>query len=151
MPNGVWGGQPYYKWSPQQHQTIEAYYKFQMERIAADRGCKSLSGWGKKRSGWSSPGSLDDFFTLSPHAQTGNCKASELTAHDEIPEGDESGHAAVYFSEGTRSSILCLVTKANLDYFQEAANIFYEEYEQINTMKGCVVCLNISPVAARTI
>ncbi|KAJ3547319.1 hypothetical protein NM208_g1573 [Fusarium decemcellulare] len=167
MPNGVWGGQLYYEWSPQQQRrTIEAYYKFQMERIAADPGCESLSGWGKAGAykyiqnvlsadrnvpDGAHPEAFDDFFALGAQAQTGNCKASELAAHDEIPEGDEGGHASVYFSEGTRSSMLCLITKADLDFFQEAVNIFYEEYEQTDNMKDCVVCLNISPIAARTI
>ncbi|KAF4944581.1 hypothetical protein FSARC_14636 [Fusarium sarcochroum] len=180
IPNGVWGGQLVHEWSPElQRKTIEAHYKFSLECIAADPGCESITEWGKvgpqkyiqnvlsadrNVPGGGHPEAFDDFFALNPQIQAGNCKASELAAHDEVPEG---GHASIYFSEDTRqarnsevlvspltpyrSSMLCLITKTDLDFLQEAVNIFYEEYKVTDEMKDCNVCLNISPIAAKTI
>ncbi|KAI8716225.1 AGC/RSK protein kinase [Fusarium sp. LHS14.1] len=140
VPEGVWGGQLEFEWSPElQRKTVEAYYKFQMECIARDPGVESLSGWGvsdgekyiqkvvsadRHVPNGGHPEAFDDFYALKPTGLAGNCKPSELAAHDDLSTG--SHDQTVYFSETTRSSMLCLVVKADLDYFQEAVNIFYD-------------------------
>lgn len=116
VPDGVWGGQLEFEWSPElQRQTVEAYYKFQMERIAQDPGVESLSGWGvsdgekyiqkvvsadRHVPNGGHPEAFDDFYALKSTALAGNCKPSELAAHDDLSSGGH--HQTVYFSEATR-------------------------------------------------
>ncbi|KAM5356771.1 hypothetical protein ACJ41O_003417 [Fusarium nematophilum] len=165
MPDGVWGGEISWEWSPEiQRQTAEAFYKFQIEGISEDPGVETISGWGKEGSkkfikhvlsadrnvpAGGHPKAMDGLFALNPTALVGNCKPSELAAHDDLSMGGY--HQSVYFSENTRSQMLCLTVKADLDYFQEAVNIFYDEYEQSHKTKDAIICLNLSPIAARTI
>lgn len=115
LPNGVWGGKIDTEYSPTlQRQTIEAYYKFQTERLAEDPGVESLSGWGKQGAKrfiqnvlsadravpyGGHPKAFDDFFALKPDGWVGNCKPSQLAAHDAVIEGAPKN---LYFCEATR-------------------------------------------------
>ncbi|KAL3487042.1 hypothetical protein BJX62DRAFT_241439 [Aspergillus germanicus] len=166
VPGGVWGGSIRWEHSPEmQRKTVEAYYKFQMEAIAEDSGVESLSGWGKYGAkkyiqkvlsadravaDGGNPKPFDGFFDLKPTAMlAGNCLPSQLAAHDDPAMlNDES---RCYFSDGTRSSMLCLVTKADLGFYQEAVDIFYDAYKQSDKTMNAVACLNMSPIAAKTI
>ncbi|PSN58961.1 FAD-binding domain-containing protein [Corynespora cassiicola Philippines] len=161
LPDGVWGGQLYYDHSQAtQRQTIEAYYRFQMEHITQDSGVECLSGWAKigpykhiqkvlsadrAMPGNEHPKSFDDFFKLTPSAvRLGNCLASELAAHDEQAAVENSLETRVYFSEATRSLMLCLVTKADLDFYFEAVDIFYSAFEESYRGGGLTMSVQLS-------
>lgn len=47
--------------------------------------------------------------------------------------------------------MLCLVVRADLDYFQEAIDIFYDAYKDSTQTKDAIACLNLSAIAAKTI
>ncbi|KAF7540494.1 hypothetical protein G7054_g1352 [Neopestalotiopsis clavispora] len=166
MPNGVWGGVIAYKHSQEaQDQTTEAYYKFQMERITKDPGVEVLAGWGKfgphkyiqnvlsadrRQEEGTHPEAFNDFFDLKPYSQqVGSCKASELAAHDDPT--NMSDESKIYFSEGTRSQMLCMTVAADLIYYREAAEIFYSTYERLDGCKDAIACMNMSPITANTV
>ncbi|CAI6019974.1 unnamed protein product [Clonostachys chloroleuca] len=164
-PNGVWGGNIYWEHTPEtQRNTVAAYHDFAMQRIGVDPGVETLAGWGvfdghkyiqcvlsadRNVPEGGHPEAFNGFYDLSPGGQAGNCKPSELAAHDVIEEGNE--HSPIYFSENTRSSMLNITVKTDLSYLQEAAEIFFETYAESSQTKGAIACLNLSPIAARTI
>lgn len=47
--------------------------------------------------------------------------------------------------------MLCLIVKTDLDFFHEAVDILYEEYEDTHKIKDGIICLNMSPITANTI
>lgn len=47
--------------------------------------------------------------------------------------------------------MLNLTVKTDLDFLQEAVDIFFEVYKEATQTKSAIACLNFSPIAARTI
>ncbi|UPL00700.1 hypothetical protein LCI18_011634 [Fusarium solani-melongenae] len=167
VPNGVWGGMIMHDWSTDtQRKWAEAYYKFQTENLLEDCGVESLTGWSmtgghkylqsvlsadRQMSEKSHPTAFDCFFDLNPTSVlTRNCTPFQLAYHDDPDAAAASGGPNIYFSESTRSSMLCLTVKANLEFYHEAVDIFYDSFKDSAKATDASATLNMSAISGRT-
>ncbi|KAH7141822.1 mitomycin radical oxidase [Dactylonectria macrodidyma] len=125
VPNGVWGGMLELEWSIEnQRKVAEAYYKFQSENIVEDPGVESIPGWGK--------------FGSRKYLQN-------------VLRWCTSPRIRDFADNNPRSSMLSLTVKADLDFYYEAIDIFYNAFEAFDKTTQAAACLNMSPLSARTI